>query len=228
MPLIFSNTNQAAANHGIKMLVYGESGVGKTVLCSTMPTPVILSAESGLLSLRKFNIPVIIIRTVEDLMEAYSWASQSAEAKGFASIALDSVTEIGETILANAKRQVKDPRQAYGELIEKAETAIKAFRDLPEKNIYMAAKVEATKDELSGMITYGPSMPGAKLGPKLPYLFDLVFRLAINKAPDGSTYRFLQCQPDIKFTAKDRSGALDMMEPPNLGHIIQKVLAVAG
>jgi AAA domain len=226
LPLQFTNTSAAAADHGIKMVVYGESGVGKTVLNSTLPNPVILSAENGLLSLRKFNIPVIVIRTVEDLMEAYNWASQSAEALQFQSIGIDSITEIGETILANAKRQVKDPRQAYGELIEKAETAIKAFRDLPNKHIYMAAKAEATKDELTGIVTFGPSMPGAKLGPKLPYLFDFCLRLAINKAADGTTYRYLQCQPDIKYTAKDRSGALDIMEPPNLGHIIAKVQAV--
>jgi phage nucleotide-binding protein len=223
--LTFTNTNQAAIDHGVKVMVYGESGMGKTVLNSTLPTPVIISAESGLLSLRKFNIPVIQIKTVEDLMDAYNWATQSAEANNFQSVGIDSITEIGEVVLANAKRQVKDPRQAYGELIEKMETAIKAFRDLPNKHVYMAAKMEPTKDELTGMVTFGPAMPGAKLGPKLPYLFDFVMRIGVNKTQDGTSYRYLQCQPDTKYVAKDRSGALEMMEPPNLTHIIQKVMS---
>jgi phage nucleotide-binding protein len=227
MSLVFTNTSQAAADHGQKILVYGDAGAGKTVLASTLPNPVILSAESGLLSLRKYSIPVILIRNVDDLMEAYNWASQSAEANNFQSIAIDSITEVGEVVLTNAKRQVKDPRQAYGELIEKMEAAIKAFRDLPNKNIYMSAKMEPMKDEMTGIVTYGPSMPGAKLGPKLPYLFDFVFRLGINKTPDGtSTYRFLQTQPELKYGAKDRSGVLDPMEPPNLSHIINKVMGV--
>ena len=52
---------------GIKCLVYGESGVGKTVLCSTAPDPIIISAESGLLSLRKKDIPVIEINSLKTL-----------------------------------------------------------------------------------------------------------------------------------------------------------------
>ena len=106
---------------------------------------------------------------------------QSAEAKNFQSIGLDSISEIGEVVLNNAKRQVKDPRQAYGELIEKMETLVRAFRDIPGKNVLVSAKMEPTKDELSGIVKYGPSMPGAKLGPKLPYFFDIVMRLGIGK-----------------------------------------------
>lgn len=225
MALVFTNTSAASLDHGVKMLVYGDAGVGKTMLAATLPTPVILSAESGLLSLRKFNIPVIGITTVEDLQEAYKWATGSAEAKGFQSIAIDSITEIGEVVLANAKRQVKDPRQAYGELIEKMETVIKLFRDLPQKHVYMSSKMEYNKDETTGISTYGPAMPGAKLAQKMPYLFDFMFRLGINKTTDGSSYRFLQTQPDMKYGAKDRTGALAQIEEPHLGKIILKVHA---
>lgn len=226
MALVFTTTDQASLDQGVKILVYGDAGIGKTVLASTLPTPVILSAESGLLSLRKVSIPVIQINSVTDLQDAYNWATQSAEARQFESIALDSLTEIAEQVLNNAKRQVKDPRQAYGELIEKMESVIRLFRDLPNKHVYMSAKMEPMKDELTGVVTYGPSMPGAKLGPKLPYFFDFVFRLGINQTQDGQKYRFLQTQPELKYNAKDRSGALDPVEMPNLTHIINKVRTV--
>lgn len=224
MALRFTTTDRAAQLHGVKILVHGNSGVGKTTLCSTSPSPIILSAEAGLLSLRKFQIPVIEIKTVEELIEAHRWCSQSAEATQFSTICIDSITEVGEVVLANAKKQVKDPRQAYGELIEKMLFTIKAFRDLPGKHVYMAAKTEPLKDETTGIIRYMASMPGSKLGPQLPYLFDEVFRLGINKTQQGETYRFLQTQPDLQYDAKDRSGALDAIEPPDLTHVINKIL----
>jgi phage nucleotide-binding protein len=223
MALKFTTTDQASLSQGVKCLVYGDAGMGKTTLCATLPTPVILSAESGLLSLRKHSLPVIQIDNVTDLQEAYAWVAGSAEARQFQSVALDSLTEIAEQVLNNAKRQVKDPRQAYGELIEKMESVIRLFRDLPGKNVYMSAKMEPMKDELTGIVTYGPSMPGAKLGPKLPYFFDFVFRLGVNQTQDGQKYRFLQTQPELKYIAKDRSGALDAIEPPDLNHVIAKV-----
>lgn len=241
MALQFSTAEQASESNGVKVLVYGDSGMGKTMLAATMPTPVLVSAESGLLSLKPanvqrtfganqsditYNVPVILVRTVDDLGDVYRWCTTSAEAKQFQSVGLDSLTEIAEVVLNNAKRQVKDPRQAYGELIEKMESLIRLFRDLPGKHVYMAAKMEPMKDELTGIVRFGPSMPGAKLGPKLPYYFDEVFRLAVNKDPQGNPYRYLQTQPDLQFVAKDRSGALASIERPHLSHVFSKILGV--
>lgn len=242
MAVQFTSASVASATSGIKCLVYGGAGTGKTVLSATLPSPVLISAEAGVLSLRKDNLerlfgvgnpgvtydmPMIVVQNVDDLTDAYRWASQSHEAKAFQSIGLDSLSEIAEVVLNNAKRQVKDPRQAYGELIEKMETLIRYFRDLPGKNVYMAAKMEPQKDELTGVIRFGPSMPGAKLGSKLPYFFDLAMRLGVNKTPQGETYRFLQTQPDLQYEAKDRSGALQPMEYPFLGAIFEKILAAS-
>lgn len=225
MAITIVSTQHAAALHGIKCLVYGKAGYGKTYLARTAPAPVIISAESGVLSLRDVNLPMIEVRTVEALNEVYQWVLCSAEARQFSTLYIDSISEIGEVVLANAKKQVKDPRHAYGELIEKMMTAIKAYRDLPGKNVVMAAKQEPMKDELTGIVQHGPSMPGAKLGPQLPYLFDEVFRLGVGKTPQGVEYRFLQTQPDLQYDAKDRSGALDPVERPDLTYIFNKIMS---
>lgn len=229
-------TNVAAA---VKVLVYGDSGMGKTLLCATAPAPLIISSEAGLLVLNKknleklfgvgnpaisYDIPVIKINTVQDLTDAHAWLTTSAEAKQFGTVCIDSISEIAEVVLNNAKRQVKDPRQAYGELIEKMESVIRAYRDIPNKHVYMSAKLEPMKDELTGIVKYGPSMPGAKLGQKLPYFFDEVFRLGVNKDQTGASFRFLQTSADLQNMAKDRSGALDVMEPPHLAHVFNKIL----
>lgn len=242
MALQFTTASHETATNGVKCLIYGPSGMGKTVLNATAPRPVLISAESGALSLRKENLerlfgvghpevtydmPMIKVSNVEDLTEAYNWCTRSAEAKGFDTVGLDSISEIAEVVLNNAKKQVKDPRQAYGELIEKMETLVRLFRDLPQKNVVMAAKMEPMKNELTGVVTYGPSMPGAKLAVKLPYFFDEVFRLGVSKDAAGVPFRFLQTQPDLQYEAKDRSGALAPMEYPFLAAIFKKILGVS-
>ena len=223
MAIQLISSRQAAAIHGVKCLVYGKAGYGKTYLARTAPSPVILSAESGMLSLRDVDIPVITIKTVEDLQQAYEWA-QSPDAAQFQTVYIDSISEIGEVVLTNAKAQVKDPRQAYGELIEKMMNTLKAFRDLPGKHVVMAAKQSVQTDSVTGAISYGPSMPGARLGAELPYLFDLVLQIGIGKTPDGIEYRFLRAHPDAQNEAKDRSGTLDALEPPDLTHVFNKIL----
>lgn len=239
MALNFTTAQDATQMSGVKLLVYGPAGAGKTVLMATAPAPLLISAESGALSLRQanlerlygvgnphitYNMPMIEIKTVEDLTDAYNWVATSPQAQGFQTICMDSISEIAEVVLNNAKRQVKDPRQAYGELIEKMESVIRLFRDLPNKNVVISAKMEPTKDELTGVVKYGPAMPGAKLAVKLPYFFDEVFRLGIGQTPQGEKYRFLQTQPDLQFEAKDRSGALAPVEAPILSAIFAKIL----
>lgn len=238
MALEWSTTAQENANSGVKILVYGESGMGKTMLCATAPKPVVISAEAGLLSLTRKNIervfgvdtpgisydlPVLKIRTVQDLVEAHAFCLSSPHAAQFETVCIDSISEIGETVLNNAKKSVKDPRQAYGVLIEQMEDCIRKFRDLPGKNVYMAAKAERIKDEGTGVIRWGPSMPGSKLGQALPYFFDEVLKLDTNKDSQGKDYRYFRTQPDFQNIAKDRSGALDPMEFPHLAHVFNKI-----
>jgi len=219
----------------VKFLVYGLSGAGKTRLTRTLPQPFILSAEAGLLSLRQEQIPYARIETVDDLSYWYDWFYRAAMdpdpnnqvRQHVKSIGLDSITEIAEQILANAKAKAKDPRQAYGDLLMQAIDTIKKFRDLPYFHVYMSCKQEYQKDEVAGTFMNGPMMPGSKVGPQLPYLFDEVFQLAKAKDEKGTEFHFLRTQTDGQNVAKDRSGALDVFEPADLGHCLQKIMATA-
>ena len=206
----------------VNMLVYGQAGAGKTTLIKTLPNPIILSAESGLLSIADAGLPFVEIDSIDTLKEAYSWLADSDEAKGFESVALDSISEIGEVCLAAAKKTAKDPRQAYGELAETMGEIIRAFRDLPNRHIYFSAKVEKTQDDM-GRIMYAPSMPGAKVGQSLPYFFDLVMALRIERDAEGIIQRGLMCESDGLWQSKDRSGKLDPWEGADLGAIITKI-----
>lgn len=221
MAINVKTTGSLAAN-GVKLLVYGQAGAGKTCLVKTLPDPIILSAEGGLLSIRDADIPYIEISDLDTLREAYAWLTQSDEAKRYQSVALDSISEIAEVVLADEKKAVKDPRQAYGAMQEQMADIIRAFRDLPGRHVYMSAKLEKTQDEL-GRVLYAPSMPGNKTGQLLPYFFDEVLALRVEKDAEGVTQRALMCDSDGLWLAKDRSGKLDMWEAPDLGAIIAKI-----
>lgn len=156
------------------------------------------------------------------LTEAYRWITESNDAKAFDSVALDSISEIAEVVLSTEKKKSKDPRQAYGALQEIIGDLIRGFRDIQGKHVYFSAKLEKQQDEM-GRVLYSPSMPGNKTGQQLPYFFDEVLALRIEKDAEGKTSRALMCDSDGLWTAKDRSGKLDAWESPNLGEIITKI-----
>ena len=210
------------SQNGVKILVYSAAGAGKTSLIPTLPNPIILSAESGLLSISKYELPYIEITTLDTLREAYMWLTKSEEAQQFESVALDSISEIAEVVLNNELKINKDPRKAYGEMQSVMGELIRSFRDVQNKHVYFSAKLEKTQDEL-GRILQGPSMPGNKLSQLIPYFFDEVLALRVDRDADGNTSRALMCDTDGLWTAKDRSGKLDRWEAADLGHIIRKI-----
>ncbi len=146
------------------------------------------------MSLSGSDIPFIEIGSMDELREAFTWCLNSDEAKQFETIALDSISEVAEVVLAAEKANSKDPRQAYGALQDQMNNIIRGFRDLP-KHIYMSAKVEKVQDE-EGRLIYGPSMPGAKLAQQMPYFFDEFMALRVEKDEEGKTMRMLQTDGD--------------------------------
>jgi phage nucleotide-binding protein len=214
------------AGNGVKLLVYGQAGAGKTSLIPTLPNPIVLSAEGGLLSIQDAELPYLEITTMAELQEAYKWLTESAEAAQFESVAIDSISEIAEVCLNYEKKVNKDPRAAYGAMQEQMADIIRVFRDLPAKHVYMSAKLEKTQDEM-GRVLYAPSMPGNKTGQSLPYFFDEVLALRVEKDAEGNSQRALMCDSDGLWLAKDRSGKLESWEAPDLSMIIAKIGAKA-
>lgn len=225
MAIKLTSTREAARTNGVKVLVYGGAGAGKTTLCKTLPgKPIIISAEGGLLSLHDTDIPVIEVASLEDVHEAYQYLSADPEGQTFDWVALDSISEIAEVVLNHEKKATKDPRQAYGALAENMLELLRAFRDLPGRNVYMSCKMDKVKDEQTGAMLYGPLLPGAKLAAQIPYLFDFVLCLRVEKDEAGIVHRYLQTGADFNYVAKDRSGALDQFEPANIAAITNKVI----
>lgn len=236
----FSTTSEEAKTNGVKLMVFGPSGYGKTMLNATLPDNIIISAESGLLSLSpknirrvygdnapgiSYNIPVIKVANIDDLYDAYKWARDSHEAKQYQTISLDSITEIMEQVLTRAKTDYKNGMQAYGWLASESLALMKNFREIIGTNIYMSSKMARQVDDLTNVTKYVPMAPGKQIGPQIPYLFDMMFALRVAQNEEGQTYRYLQTGPCLEYDAKDRSGSCEFSEFPHLGDIIEKIKA---
>lgn len=221
MAINLQSTNTLAQG-GVKILVYGAAGTGKTTLIPTLPNPVILSAEGGLLSISAADIPFVEVKNMDTLREAYSWLAESDEAKQFKSVALDSISEIAEVCLHDEMAKTKDGRAAYGEMNRTMAEVIRLFRDLPGRHVYMSAKLDKSQDEMGRML-YAPSMPGKGASQAIPYQFDVVAALRVEKDAEGVAQRGLMCDTDGLWQAKHRSTTLDQWEPADLGELIKKM-----
>lgn len=228
MAIKFTSTKVASEQSGLKFLIHGPAGVGKTTLAATTGEPtLIISAEGGLLALRNHDIPAIEITCWQDLVDAYNFVATNPDAAVFKWIALDSISEIAEVCLAAEKAKAPDPRQAYGATQDKVFDLIRRFRNLEGKHVYFVCKQGREKDETSGATLFTPSMPGNKLGQGIAYHFDEVFAMRVVPDETGQLVRVLQTGRDLSYEAKDRSGALAMYEPANLKHIADKILGRA-
>ena len=184
----------------------------KTSLLATLKNQFIISAESGLLSISKHDIPYCEVKTIDDMNDAYQYALKCKEE----TICLDSISEIAENILfqlktaANKKAGHKpDPRPAYMDLADQVGNLIRNFRDIPKKNIVMLSKeIPVYEEDSENIIGYKPMLPGRVLPHGLPYHFDEVLAYQI----DRKGKRFFQTSANRKRPAKDRSGNLDLEE----------------
>jgi hypothetical protein len=216
--------SQLAQRFGAKSLVYGPPGVGKTPVVVTAPRPILLAVEPGLLSVRKIdNVPGYEAPTAPKIREFFTWFFQSAEAKQFDTLAVDSVSQIAEIIVTEQLGRHKDGRKAYGEMSREVMGWMNDLYYLPNKHIYLIAK------QMTDNGVFKPYFPGQDLNVRVPHLFDLILRLAkydaVPGAPVGQAVTAFQTSSSFGAVARDRSGTLNEYEFPNLSAIFQKVMA---
>jgi len=222
MAIKIKSTKDVHTN-GIKLVVYGASGAGKTRLGATAPNPIYVSAEKGLLSLAHLDLPYIEVHNLEDVKAAYKHCASS----DYETIVIDSLSEVTTTVLDEWRNKlIKDSntgkidvRQAYGKVAESMGAEIRKFRDLDGKNVVFIAKEKKITDDLGNVTGYEAYMPGQVLPFDLPYLVDEFLCLQISRKGE----RFLQTESDFKRICKDRSGQLNNPERPDLTAIFEKI-----
>lgn len=220
-----SNTREISSKR-INALIVGDSGVGKTSLARTLPADktLIISAESGLLSLKGTNIDVIEINSLDDLIEVYKFLS--SEKRKYEHIFIDSLTEISQKCLESlsASPEFKERKMAmamYGEYSKIMTGLIKGFRDLTNYSVFMTCLPSYEQDGLVQKISF--NMVGTKVKDSLMAWFDESFHMQIFDNGEKKE-RALVCSNEISPLAKDRSGCLEKYEKPDLSALLTKIL----
>lgn len=175
-----------------------------------------------------------------DISGSYSKPVYDAVAKAFESIDLnkyetifiDSITVAGRDCFKWSQVQPEamsektgkpDTRGAYG-LLGREMIRWLTHLQHSSKSVIMVGILDGEKDDLN-RLTWNPQIEGSKTARELPGIFDQVMTLQNFKAEDGSMYRAICChqQNPWGYPAKDRSGRLDLLEPPDLKALMKKI-----
>jgi hypothetical protein len=156
-------------------------------------------------------------------------------------IFVDSITDLTRQVMTYAKQQPEafsersgkpDTRGAYGLLGREVIQALKHLQHAPGKTVIFVGVLEKVTDEFN-VTTWQPQMEGSKAGRELPGIVDQVISMHLFSRDTTDAYvldekaseRRLVCQSGNPYglPAKDRSGRLDVTEPPDLGALLAKI-----
>jgi phage nucleotide-binding protein len=212
------------------ILIYGEPGVGKTVLSGSaaavpeMQPVLLVDMEGGTMSLRNTypNVDTVRVKGWADMQKLYN-ALHDKEVE-YKTVILDSLTEIQKFSMYGIMREVvaadnsRDPDvpsiREWGKNLEQIRLLVRAFRDLPINVIFTALAMKE-KDARTGLTLTRPSLTG-KLGSEVAAFLDIVVYYYV-KNVEGETKRFLLTSGTEKEIAKDRSGRLPIVvESPTM------------
>ena len=154
---------------------------------------------------------------------------------------VDSITDLTRQAMAWARTRPEafsektgkpDPRGAYGLLAREVIGLLKHLQHAAGKTVIFVGILEKVTDEFN-RTTWQPQLEGGKAGRELPGIVDQVISMSLFAAEDDSwrhdperaDIRRLVCRAGNPFglPAKDRSGRLDVTEPPDLGALLAKI-----
>ena len=156
-------------------------------------------------------------------------------------IFVDSITDLTRQAMDWAKTRPEaiseksgrpDTRGAYGLLAREVIGLLKHLQHSTGKSVIFVGILEKVTDELN-RTTWQPQLEGGKVARELPGIVDQVCTLSLftpegdgwRHDPDRGDVRRLVCRAGNPFAlpAKDRSGRLDMTEPPDLAALLAKI-----
>lgn len=192
----------------LKVLIYGEPGVGKTTFAASAPYPLLIDVERGSRVLVGSNadiLPFVSIEQIDKLVD-YLLSGNAAFDK-YDTIAFDSISELQRRLL---DQQLGVASKKLGSPVYKADwdlwgvntqilrEMVSRFRDIP-KNLIMTAHAKVDKEESSGILQMRPDLT-PRLASTITAMFDIVAYMKINSKGD----RVIQVHPSKTVVAKTR------------------------
>lgn len=222
MPPHIAPASTFARDFGVKALVYGPPGSGKTPVAATAPRPILCASEPGLLSLRGSSVAACQAFTPEAIDDFYKWLFGSKEAANYDTVCIDSVSQQAEILLTQELGRNKDGRKAYGEMSRRMMEHLNGLYYTRNKHTYLICKQSHTDTQPTEKVPY---FPGKDLGVKVPHMYDEVLHLGLYNVPGvaGAVQAF-RCHPSYDVRARDRSGTLAEYEPPHLTTLFNKIM----
>jgi phage nucleotide-binding protein len=209
------------------MLIYGESGSGKTRICGSadnvpeMRRVLLIDAEGGTLTLRDTypNVETVRVRTWQELQSVYDELYIGKH--DYTTVILDSLTEIQKMNMDSVMDRAHDDRdievpevREWNINIEQTRKFVRAYRNLPMNTIFTALAI-AEKNPQNGKIKRKPSLSG-KVKDEVAGFLDVVVYLYV-KEIDQENKRMLLCGQTEDTVAKDRSNLLPLtIENPTM------------
>lgn len=217
MGIVKTNTKDIKQHH-IFGLIVGPSGSGKTYAIGTLPeeNTVILSMESGLLTLAHKSFEVWNITNMDDLKEAYLELRNS---KKIQNVALDSLTELSEILFADLRPKYSKSQNfgLYEEYSRQMISIVKSFRDLIQLNTFFTCLTKETERGLTLDVAQ------KSLGTRLPQYFDLVAYVQQFEKDEKINRALMFESSDLEF-CKSRSSSIEQFEKVDLTALINKTL----
>lgn len=206
------------------ILVFGESGSGKTHFASTYKPEstlfINIVAESGLMTLRAkgIDLDVVDITGYKQMMEIINWLKTSGGKYDL--IFIDSLSQWQKLL----EKEIPDSGNKYAKwntIKDYTKEVIGEFKKLPFHKVF-TCEIVKDKDEEAGTILYIPSLAGSSKH-EIQYWFDEVYyftRFQENlKSP--IKYKALTAAA-MKYPCKSRLGLPVEIDNPNLKDIIEK------
>lgn len=213
------STKDIKHSEKFRIMIYGNSGIGKTKLIGTLPGRVlVLNGDKGLLTLSKMDVDYVSVNKWSEVMEFLNYI-KTEDAKKYEFLVFDSVTAIMDllyTELADVKKLTGyDIWREYGAFVMKF---MRFLRD--QETFHTLSIFEAIdKEDESGVATKGFGVQG-QIGSRIPNFYDMVFALRVDKT--GA--RYLQTSSVPGWISKDRSQLLDKQEPADLNIVMKKII----
>lgn len=230
MAIKIMNAKTLAQDARIKMLVYGDSGVGKTVFSASFPKPFVIASEEGLLSVAGRDIPYVPIHDWADMESIYLHLLKDESKAKYETVVVDSLTDLQQKCLAYVLQQSGRPvpeQRDWGQLLDVMRRFLRQMADLPYHIVFICL-AGTEKDELLGMVKERPAISG-RLAVEAPAYVDMVMRLVVEQSKKGGEViinRYGVFQPDSRAAAKDRSGKMPtVMKDPDADKIFGRLTA---